>query len=76
MNGFSVEPGERSASVMSTWPARRIIEVVGGTDPSENLAGGIVDRHDARPRGAARAQAPVRAPDPPVALQRGVDGSR
>ena len=46
MNGLSVEPGERSACVMSTWPARRAIEIIGGANTRAHFAARIIDRED------------------------------
>ena len=57
MNGLSVEPGERSACVMSTWPARRVVEIIRRADAGEHFAGRVVDHEDRdREVGAERAR--------------------
>ncbi len=45
MNGFSVEPGERNACVMLTWPARPR-QNNPAIRPWQHMAGGVLDRHD------------------------------
>ena len=50
MKGFSVEPGERRARVMSIQPERLRVEIVGRADLAEDLAGHGVGHAPWRPR--------------------------
>ena len=74
MNGFSAEPGERSACGHVDLAGAALVEIVGGRDAREHLAGRVVD-HDDRDRdvGAERARALARQLLEAL-LQRRVDG--
>ena len=75
MNGFSVDPGERTARRHIDLPGAAVVEIIGRADPRQHVAARIVDREDgdgniraqARPRG--RAPAP-RAPSASLRIQR------
>ena len=74
MMGFKVEPGERTALVMSTAPNRALVEQAGRADVGDHLAGAMVD-HDHRGGQAAAQRVGVLAGQLlEVGLHGGIDG--
>ena len=74
MKGFSAEPGERSAVVMSIAPGALAAEIGRAADLGADLAGGVVDDEDGgREPGLERA-ARSASQRLEARLQAGVDG--
>jgi hypothetical protein len=71
MKGLSVEPGERSALVLSGAAG---VEVIGGADARSHLAGGVVDRDDGNRNRRSKRHGTLAGEILKRLLQRCVDG--